>query len=319
MKYALRLIRWENLLFIAIIVWLMEKMVAVPILDAALFGEQLPQWVFYLLMLSIVFIAAGGYAINDYFDVRIDAINRPDKQIVTKDLTKQQAMLFHQVLTVIGAISGLIVAFVCRSWALGLIYIFVPGLLWFYSSSYKRQFIVGNLIVALAASLTPFMVAIANVAYMQRLYGDIMPYSEVPSLLYRWIGGFALFAFLATLIREILKDLQDQDGDRELECHTLPIRIGNTWTKIIVIILLFLLVALAAMCVFVWMPFPHGWGTVTVRYYLFGLVIPVLCELYLILSAKISSDYRFAQHLMKFIMFIGTLFSIVFYAQYSLL
>ena len=92
MKDIFRLIRWQNLLFAALVVWLMEKMVAVPLLDRALFGEQLPSWLLVVLMLSVVFIAAGGYAINDYFDVRIDNINRPERLIVTRTLSKQQAM-----------------------------------------------------------------------------------------------------------------------------------------------------------------------------------------------------------------------------------
>ena len=76
LKDILRLVRWSNLLFLAALVWLMEKWVAVPILDKAAFGEQLPWYVLLLLTLAIVFIAAGGYVINDYFDVKIDRINR---------------------------------------------------------------------------------------------------------------------------------------------------------------------------------------------------------------------------------------------------
>ena len=141
MKAILQLVRWQNLLFIVFIMWLMEKMVALPVLGVSYYEEQLPTYILCLLIMGVVFVAAGGYAINDYFDVRIDAINRPEKQIVTRSISKPTAMLCHQVMTVIGVLSGLAVAIMVRSWSLGLIFVFTPGLLWFYSSSYKRQFI----------------------------------------------------------------------------------------------------------------------------------------------------------------------------------
>lgn len=312
MKSIFRLIRWQNLLFSALIVWLMEKMVAVPLLDRALFGEQLPGWILILLMLSVVFIAAGGYAINDYFDVRIDNINRPERLIVTRDISKQQAMLIHQVMTALGAVLGLVAAWFTRSWTLCIIYVFVPGLLWFYSSSYKRQFIVGNLIISFSAALVPLLVAIANAGYMRHRYGaEVMQYSTICKEIYVWIGFFALFALLTTLVREILKDLQDQTGDRELECHTMPILIGETWTKVILTVLILLIAALACYAVFCLMPFEHSWSSMPVRYLTFGLLIPLCCELYLLWRAQLPSEYRYAQGLMKFIMLLGVLFSIV--------
>ncbi len=313
MKAFFRLIRLPNLLFIVAIMLLMERMVAVPVLEKALFGAQLPWYVLGMLILGVVLIAAGGYAINDYFDVRIDAINRPDTQVVTKVFTKQQAMLFHQILTATGVVMGLVAAVILRSWSLGLIFVFTPGLLWFYSSAYKRQFVIGNLIVAFTSALTPLLIAMANVDMLRKRFGDLMNYSTLPHDLYAWIGAFAFFAFLTTLIREIIKDLQDQMGDRELECHTLPIRLGERWTKTIVVALIMLTMILICMGAWLYLPFPLGWNTLAGRYILFGLLIPLACELYMVVSAQIASDYRSAQLLMKFIMGLGVLFSGVIY------
>lgn len=307
----LKLVRWYNLIFTAIIIWLMEKMVVVAILNKALFYEQLPGWMFYMLMLAVVFIAAGGYAINDYFDVKIDVINRPEKLIVTRSLSKQQAMICHQLMTAIGVILGLIVSAVLKSWTLAIIFIFIPGLLWFYSSSYKRQFFVGNLIVATAAGITPMVIAFANVAYLKLKYGDLMNYTTITTDIYTWVGGFAFFAFLTTLSREIIKDLQDQIGDRELECHTLPIIIGEKWTKVVVSVLLLLILAFAFYAVYFLMPFGKEWGSVAMRYYIFGLFLPMICEFYLLFSAQLTQDYKNAQTLLKFIMLVGVLFSVV--------
>ncbi len=315
MKSIFQLIRWSNLLFIVAIMLLMEKMVAVPILNHAQYGVQLPWYVLCLLILAVVLIAAGGYAINDYFDVRIDAINRPEKQVVTKTITKQTAMLCHQIMTGIGAVLGIVAAVFCRSWSLGLIFVFVPGLLWFYSSAYKRQFVIGNLIVAFTSALTPLLIAIANVDMLHKRFGELINYTTLSHDLYAWIGAFAFFAFLTTLIREILKDLQDQMGDRELECHTLPIRLGEGWTKGIVIALIVLTMVLIVLGAYLYLPFQLGWTTLAGRYILFGMLIPMACAIYMVAAAKIASDYRSAQLLMKFIMGLGVLFSMVVYVQ----
>lgn len=315
LKSLFRLVRWENLLFIVLIMWLMEKTLVLPILGNAFFGEELPRYLFYMLVAAVVLIAAGGYAINDYFDVRIDAINRPDRQVVTRTVDKTTAMLCHQIMTALGVLIGIAASILVHSWSLAFVFVFVPGLLWFYSASYKRQFIIGNLIVAFVAALTPLVIAIANADLMRHRYGDLLRYTTVVPDLYTWIGGFALFAFLCTLIREIIKDLQDQPGDRELECHTLPVRIGEKWTKAVVAVLVMLTCGLLCWFVFGLMPFPHDWSSLTVRYLVFGLLIPFACELWLLFAAKISSDYRAAQLLMKFIMMLGLMYSLVIYMQ----
>ena len=234
----MRLVRWSNLLFLAALVWLMEKWVATPVLNAAAFGEQMPWYILLLLIAATTLIAGGGYVINDYFDVKIDRINRPDEVVVTRSISKPAAMRLSMSLSGVGIACGLIVALWLRSLPIGILFILIPGLLWFYSSSYKRLFMIGNLIIALLAAVTPLLVAMVNVALLQLRYAEILPYTTLVHDLYAWLGGFALFAFLLTWIREIIKDMQDQMGDRELECHSMPVVWGERWTKIFVSILI---------------------------------------------------------------------------------
>ncbi|MBQ4394302.1 MAG: geranylgeranylglycerol-phosphate geranylgeranyltransferase [Paludibacteraceae bacterium] len=309
-KDIMRLVRWSNLLFLAALIWLMEKWVVVPILDKAAFGEQLPWYLLLLIMLATVGIAAGGYVINDYFDVKIDRINRPDEVVVTRSVSKPAAMRMSIGLSSFGAICGLIVAALLHSLTIAIIFILIPGLLWFYSSSYKRLFMVGNLIIALLAGVTPMIVAMANVAILQLRYETIIPFTTLPHDLYAWLGGFALFAFLLTWIREIVKDLQDQMGDRELECHSMPVVWGEKWTKIFVT---GLIVATLAIIGHLWyhvLPFSISWTTLSTRYIALGIVIPLLCTLWLLWAAKIPSDYKNCQQVVKFTMLIGMLYSI---------
>ncbi len=312
----LMLVRWQNLLMTAIVLFVMEKWVATPILRVACFGEQLPGWVFALLIIGTVLIAAGGYVINDYFDVKIDAINRPDQLIVTRSVSKKQAMRLFQVLTAAGIICGLAAAWGVRSWVTAVIFIFVPGLLWFYSASYKRQLIIGNLIIALVSAACPMLIAIANVAFLKMRYAnvngiDVLSYTTLPHDIYIWISGFAAFAFIGTLIREIIKDLQDQMGDRELECHSLPVVCGEQTTKIIVTGLLLLMAGALVWLTWWVIPFPATWQSLHTRYVVLGLLVPVACVLWLLWSARISSDYRTAQSAMKFVLLMGVLYSFV--------
>ena len=306
----MRLVRWSNLLFLSALVWLMEKWVAVPVLDRAAFGEQLPWFTLLLLMAAVVLTAAGGYVINDYFDVKIDRINRPDAIVVTRSVSKPAAMRLSVGLSITGALCGIAVAWLLRSMTLGIIFVLVPGLLWFYSSSYKRLLMIGNLTISLLAGLTPLVVAMANVAQLRLLYGSILPYTTLEHDLYAWLGGFALFAFLLTWIREIIKDLQDQMGDRELECHTLPIVWGELWTKIFVTVLLCGTLALIAWLWYSVLPFPHTWNNLSTRYIALGITVPLLSVVWLLWAAKIPSDYKTCQQVVKFTMLIGMLYSI---------
>ena len=306
-KDIMRLVRWSNLLFLAALVWVMEKWVATPILVKAAFGEQLPGYMLLLIILATVLIAAGGYVINDYFDVKIDRINRPDEVIVTRSISKPAAMRLSMIL---GIACGITVAVVLKSLTIGILFVLIPGLLWFYSSSYKRLFMIGNLIIALLAGVTPIVVALTNVAVLQLRYETILPYTTLVHDIYAWLGGFALFAFLLTWIREIIKDMQDQMGDRELECHSMPVVWGEKWTKVFVTGLIVITLAIIGHLWWHILPFPTAWTNLSTRYIALGIVTPLLCTIWLLWSAKIPSDYKVCQQVVKFTMLIGMLYSI---------
>ena len=314
MRDAFKLIRWPNLIFIAILLWVMEHWVAIPVLESIRFEQILPWWMLTLIILATVLIAAGGYVINDYFDVKIDRINRPEQLIITRTWDKQRAFRFSLILSGIGIVVGLVVAFLCRSWSLGLLFILTPGVLWFYSSGYKRQFILGNLIIAIVSSLTPLLIALANIGYAHVLYDrgkDIIRQTPLAHELYIWLGGFAVFAFLTTWIREIIKDMQDVEGDAEMECHTFPVVLGEQWTKIIVTALTLITIGLLVYCNYQVLPFNTAFRSPNTRFLYFGLLTPLVCMLALLWSAKIPSDYKIVQLTMKFVMFMGTMFSFV--------
>lgn len=310
MKDIFRLIRLDNLLFLVILTGVMEKWVIAPLMAQYQLPEPLSWWQLVLLIAAVVLIAAGGYVINDYFDVKIDQINRPGDLVVTRSVSKQQAMYIFYGLTAAGIASGLVLSIVLRSISLATIFIVTPGLLWFYSASYKRQFMLGNLVVAFLAAMVPLLPAFAADASIHLQYGEeSMATQYLTNLCFVWTFGFAAFAFFCTWIREVIKDIEDVEGDRELECHTWPVKYGIPASKIFATVLIVLTMGLLTWIEFGVFSGPFSWGLLASRFYLF-LLLGFVCELWLLWSAKLTQDFRHAQQLMKFIMFIGMLFSI---------
>ena len=312
-KPYLKLLRVGNLAFLAILLFVMEKWVALPLLQLAQFSEQMPWWVLTLIILATVFVAAGGYVINDYFDVKIDRINRPDDLVVTRHISREGAMRLFQVLTLVGVLMALGVAWWARSWTLAMIFIVIPGLLWFYSASYKRQLLIGNIVVAFASALVSLLIAIINADYLAHLYGEALAYTPIVGQLYVWLGGFAIFAFLMTLVREMVKDIEDREGDCEMECRTIPIVWGVKTTKIIVTILLLAIAALIVYIAWAVLPFPHSWQSFSTRYVVFGLLVPIACVITLLWASTNQVEIRRTQLVLKFMMFMGVMYSFVIY------
>ena len=289
----------------------MHQTVLAPILQTFGFETSfLEMGYFYLLITATVFIAAGGYVLNDYFDIKIDKINHPNQQIVGTSISRKKSMILYQILTGIGVFIGLFLAFIAKSLTLTFIFIIIPGLLWFYSASYKRQFLIGNLVVAFMAALSVLIVAITQLAFLENIYGKLIFETPIPEQLYRWVSGFSLFAFLCTWIREIIKDLEDEKGDREMECRTMAIVWGVKKTKIFLYGLIITTTIGLLTSILVFIPFE---GSLTLRYFLFGVALPFCALAYLVFTAKNPNDYHQASTLSKVIMLIGVLYCFIFY------
>lgn len=306
----LKLIRIQNLFFIAFVQYLMQQVVLVPILQIYGFDTSMEMGMLGLLITATVFIAAGGYVLNDYFDVKIDAINMMNHQIVGNKISRSKAMFLHQLLTGIGVLCGLLLAYSARSFTLAFIFIVIPGLLWFYSASYKRQFLIGNLVVAFIVAISVLTVGITQLAYLQKEYGNLIFETPIPSLFYGWIGGFAVFSFLSTWIREIIKDMEDEKGDREMECRTMPIKWGINRTKNF----LYGLIIITILCLFLANElFIQFEKLLTLKYIIFCLAVPFGVLSYLIFKAKVPTEFHQASTLSKYIMLSGVLYSFIFY------
>jgi 4-hydroxybenzoate polyprenyltransferase len=169
----------------------------------------------FLLSLSTALIAAGGYVINDYYDVKIDYVNNPERVVVGKTIHRRFAILFHIALSALGIFVGLFI-----SWKLALVNFLSVAVLWFYSNLLKRLPFIGNFTVALLTG--------ASIAVIILLY-----HTNVVLILI-----YALFSFFMTLVREIIKDMEDLKGDNTYGCKTLPIVWGIRKTKIALYLLI---------------------------------------------------------------------------------
>lgn len=221
----LRLVRWPNLLIIAltqVVAWWCV-VYQLPVQHVLTPGN------FVLLCLSTVLIAAGGYIINDYFDVRIDVINKPEKVVLEKEIPRKSAIIVHSVLNVVALGLAAMIAIPAGHPEWLLLQLLCTGLLWRYSTTWKRQFMIGNVVVALMTALT----IVALIIYEPALQGThtvmrpgwhTVMYDPLEFSL--TLGVFALFAFLLTWMREIVKDMEDYKGDDAEGCVTMPIKWG---------------------------------------------------------------------------------------------
>jgi len=192
---------------------------------------------FALLVLAGILIAAAGYVINDVFDVEIDKINKGDKRIVGKEVSIPLAKQLHAVLSIIGVLLALYVGYKVGNVKLGFIYLLIAIALYYYSLKYKRQLITGNFVVSIIAALSIFLVWLYDFFALQST-GSILIIQQNQLLMYLYI--YAAFAFTTSFMREIVKDIVDIKGDKEVNCRTIPIKWGQKTAKIFVIAFAFI-------------------------------------------------------------------------------
>jgi 4-hydroxybenzoate polyprenyltransferase len=252
-----------------------------------------------------VFITAGGYVINDYFDIRTDLINR-GKVIVGTKIPRRQAMMWHNLFNIAGVAAGLYVSWRVGYLWMGILFLLVSGLLYFYSASYKRQFLIGNLIVAILTAMVPMLVVIFEAPALYQYYAVNAVKMPGLSIIFYWVGGFAIFAFLTTLTREIIKDIEDFEGDVAYGRNTIPVVIGILTSRIVAIGLTLITIA---MLYLIWYFFLND--IITLIYLTVAVAIPLVFIIFQLIISKSRKQLHSASNLMKIVMLTGILYSIV--------
>jgi 4-hydroxybenzoate polyprenyltransferase len=302
-KTIFSLIRFPNLIIIGMSMVLIQFTLIKPILEMNGLQATINLLVFTLLVISTMLLAAGGYVVNDILDVKIDLINKPDKVLVGKKYPLQACWDLYWSLTIAGIIAGLLAAWYNKTNTLMSIAPLEAGLLWFYSSILKRKFLVGNIIVSFLCALALFKPMLFNAATF-----------KIEGLGFL-VLGYCGFAFLLTLIREIIKDIEDLNGDEAYDCKTMPIVIGATAAKALIIVLtLFLMIALG------WFQYNQTLSDtfrqtdyLSFSYILLLIQLPLVGMVALLLKAKTPLQYHQSALIAKGIMVSGLCSMLVFY------
>lgn len=240
-------------------------------------AETVFTWQFWALAVSTILVAAGGYVINDYYDVKIDLINKPDRVVVGKSMRRRYALLFHTALTVFGiALGGWI------DWKVGVMNFFSGFILWWYSNSLKRQPFVGNVAVAALTGLSVYIVAL-----------QFDPFNKL-------IITYSIFSFFVTLLREIIKDMEDLKGDNSFGCKTLPIVWGIRKSKAFIYLLVVLHLSFIGWLNLTYSGLPHWMLAVFI-------VLPITTLVIALYVADTIKDYYRLSQYCKWILILGVL------------
>lgn len=325
-----RLVRVVNLAIIALTQILIRYGIVAPILEKVNLTLKLNQiyyiqpkllmshFDFALLVLSTVLIAAAGYVINDYFDTKTDRINKPESLIVGKTIKRRAAMGLHIVLNMIALFIAAYLCIKSGNYQLIFIQLFSIISLWFYSTTFKRQMLVGNIIIAGLAALVPITVVLYEFSFgglsLVQLINTVQPGagSRMMMIIAVFVMGYAIFAFLMNIVREIIKDSEDTKGDFQAGMRTLPISVGLKTTRIILMVLIGISVVLLA---FVQQMLLDYYKLKELFYYLLIFVqIPLIYLFFLTNGARQKPDFSRMSLICKLIILSGVISMAVIWA-----
>lgn len=293
MKY-LKLIRYQNLLMLA----LMQLIFRYGFLKLENIPLALNDWQYLLLVLSTVLLAAGGYVINNIFDQATDNDNKPDQVIIGRGISETNAYNIYVALNIIGVGIGFYLSNVIGKPGFASIFIMIAAALYFYATSLKQMVLIGNIIVAALLSISVIIIGIFD------LFPVITPENQpMMANLFSILLDFAVFAFMINFIREIVKDLEDVNGDYNQGMSTLPIVLGISRTAKITFGLSFIPIFVILIYINTYL-IPLLYATLYMLLFVLG---PLLYFVVKIWTAKKQKEFRSLSLLLKWILFFGIL------------
>lgn len=299
MKF-LKLIRYKNLLMLAF----MQVLFRYSFLKQQNIPLALSDWQYGLLVLSTVLIAAAGYVINNIFDVETDRINKPNDVIIGRGISETNGYNIYIALNITGVAIGFYLSNVIQRPGFATIFIFIASLLYFYSTTLKQIMILGNIVVAFLLAMSVVIIGVFDI-----FPAMVAENKAQMASLFSILTDYALFAFMINFIREIVKDIEDVNGDYNQGMNTLPIAIGISRTAKIIFaisIVPFILLLLYIKNYFV----ENGLFIATL--YSFILVLaPLLYFIIKIFTAKTKKDFHHLSTVLKLILLFGILSIVV--------
>jgi 4-hydroxybenzoate polyprenyltransferase len=300
----LKMIRLPNLFFIALTQVLFQVCIYYSLYKGTIPEHDL--FHFILLVLASLCIAAGGYVINDYFDINIDEVNKPHRLIVDRLIHRRWAIAWHFMLSLSGLILTALALPFFQKWYLILANAICVALLWFYSTSFKRKLLIGNIVISLLTSWTILIIFFSKIRLVE-VFGERDPNHHK---FFRLAILYAGFAFIISLIREAIKDIEDMQGDARYGCRTMPIVWGVNAAKVYIAVWLVVLMALLVVIQVYILQFkwwlPAIYSTVTI-------ILPLVYVLFKLYRSSTPKEYHHLSIVTKAIMFTGILSMVFFY------
>jgi 4-hydroxybenzoate polyprenyltransferase len=307
-----RLIRFQNLFFIALTQFMFYYCIILPLSANGNAIFTFDNIVFTQIIIASVCIAAAGYIINDYFDLNIDRVNKPQKLVIETVISRRWAIFWHLFLSAIGIVLTGIISSKIHNPFLTFYNIVAVLLLWFYSTSYKKQLLTGNIIISL---LTSWVIVVLYVIVQPLMFlnSNVANFSFA-STIFKFTALYAGFSFIISIIREVVKDLEDRMGDEKYGCKTMPIVWGVQASK--VFIMVWLIVLIAALLIVQIYAIQLKWWWAALYGFLFT-ILPLIVAVRILINAENPSDYHKVSSLIKWIMLSGIL-SMMFIKWYVL-
>lgn len=264
---------------------------------------------FLLFIAAILCVAAAGYIINDYFDIDIDRVNKPERMLVGRIFGRMEAFRLHVVFNAAGVLLGFLSAWLAGNIKLGFIFAVTAGVLWFYARSLKKMFLLGNILVGIVTAVAILL----PLLFETRLTGvkdELILKAAYDEMLIPSVFAYALFAFITTLIREMIKDIEDMAGDSQYGCKTVPVVLGVRGAKWMIAALGVLLIALL-MAVQSLLFSEEQF--LKISYILIAMQLPVAAMIFSLVPAASKEDFAKLSEWMKVIMLLGILSMAVFH------
>ena len=247
-----------------------------------------------LCILATVFIALGGFFVNDYFDVKIDRINRPITRTVDLFVSRDTIFNLYIGVTAVAIVSAGVLSYLASAFDYFFIFVAVIGILWFYSSSYKRTW-WGSLLLAIAVAMIPVIVCMYDnwfiLMHEMSMQIDQDGMAALSAFLNNLLSKTMIFAVLLAawvIVIDIIRAMIEEKGEREMECHSLPIVYGHTVAKIVC----YVVIALAAIgCGKVVLESTAYLSKTAINYFLFTIAPLSIGLCFQLNKSKIRLDY----------------------------
>jgi 4-hydroxybenzoate polyprenyltransferase len=298
------LIRLPNLLFIALTQALFQFCIYYPLYRHNIPGNDTLS--FILLCFASLFIAAAGYIINDYFDINIDEVNKPQKMVVDKIIHRRWAIAWHFIFSTSGIILTALALPFFEKWYLVLANMGCVALLWFYSTNFKKNLLIGNIVISLLTSWAILIIFFSKVSVTDA----IDPGSVSQVKFFRFAFLYAGFAFVSSLIREAIKDIEDREGDARYGCRTMPIAWGVNAAKVYVAVWMIVLIIMLCIIQVYILQFKWWWP---VAYCVLFIIVPLLSIFSRLFKASSTEEYHRLSRRIKLVMLTGILSMVFFY------